>query len=385
MSDAPRFKTFRDLKELPTTKLNNSNSSTSATSIPSTTNKSRDTSISSITSSPSNTRTSEKENKKSLTIVHSEVSPIRDFQKVPNSVTREALSQGYFKGKSKQVWDYLWSVSRGAIQPTRFIRKSRKEIKAGAGLGSMVTVDAAIDHLEKCGLIKVQRAVGSLIGNHYEIFTPEETQMTNTSITSITSDTSPIQKLDNLEILEISSSSITQLTDNKTTYDVVNTSLKTNTKSDDEAFTGLTEVFAKACEKISGKSPNKNQQRKWTELAELLVMELEVASARTTSVSDVPAFLTEHLRRRLMPAKKEAAKKEVSKTKTSKSLQIGKQQSSEPIENYQAEPLTEQGRESTKQAFAGYMEKGQKEFLLGLEDSYTREDWEWLMKELKIA
>jgi hypothetical protein len=45
-------------------------------------------------------------------------------------------------------------------------------------------------------------------------------------------------------------------------------------------------------------------------------MELEVASARTTSVSDVPAFLTEHLRRRLMPAKREVGKKE---HKTSKS------------------------------------------------------------------
>jgi hypothetical protein len=126
--------------------------------------------------------------------------------------------------------------------------------------------------------------------------------------------------------------------------------------------------------------PSGNQQEKWKQLAELLVMELKVASARTTSVSDVPAFLTEHLRRRLMPAKRRVAK-----TKTSKSFQNGKQQPSEPIETYQAEPLSEQGRESTRQAFAGYMEKGQKEFLMGLEDSYTKEDWEWLMKELKIS
>jgi hypothetical protein len=85
-----------------------------------------------------------------------------------------------------------------------------------------------------------------------------------------------------------------------------------------------------------------------------------------------------------MPAKREAAKKEVSKTKTSKSSKVGKQQPTEPVETYLAEPLSEQGRESTRQAFAGYIEKGQKEFLMGLEDSYTKEDWEWLMKELKI-
>jgi hypothetical protein len=96
----------------------------------------------------------------------------------------------------------------------------------------------------------------------------------------------------------------------------------------------------------------------------------------------VPAFLTEHLRRRLMPVKRQEEKPKI---KSNKSSQIGKQQPAEPVETYQAEPLTEQGRESTRQAFAGYMEKGQKEFLMGLEDSYTKEDWQWLMKELKIT
>jgi hypothetical protein len=78
------------------------------------------------------------------------------------------------------------------------------------------------------------------------------------------------------------------------------------------------------------------------------------------------------------------AKREIAKSKTNKSSHIGKQQPSEAIETYQAEPLSEQGRESTLKAFAGYMEKGQKEFLLGLQESYTKEDWEWLIKELKI-
>ncbi|HEX8772890.1 MAG TPA: hypothetical protein VF735_04745 [Pyrinomonadaceae bacterium] len=35
------------------------------------------------------------------------------------------------------------------------------------------------------------------------------------------------------------------------------------------------------------------------ELAELLVAELRIAAARTSNVSSLPAFLTEHLRRRL--------------------------------------------------------------------------------------
>jgi hypothetical protein len=80
------------------------------------------------------------------------------------------------------------------------------------------------------------------------------------------------------------------LVENKQLTDTVRLSFKDNRKNDDDAFTGLTELFAKASAKNLRKTANKNQQRKWTELAEWQIMELEVASARTTSVSDVPAF-----------------------------------------------------------------------------------------------
>lgn len=364
MNEAPKFKTFRDLKELHSPVVEKGNTSissnTSNSSIP------RITSITSLTN---------KEIKEPSNTPATEISPIKDFQKVPNSVTREVLAQGYFKGKSKQVWDYLWSISRGAIQPTRFVRKSRKEIKSGSGIGSMVTVDAAIEHLEQFGLIKVERAVGSLIGNKYEIFTPEEIRSSNTSISSISS---PIQKLDNLVLPETSNTRTTQQIENKEVYELAKTSLKTNTKNDDEAFAAMIENLAKAFEKTSGKVPRKSDSEKLKELSELLVMELEIAAARTKSVTNAPAFLTEHLRRRLMPAKKEAAK-----SKSNKPSQVGKQQPTDEIETYQAEPLTKEGRESTLRTFIGYMEKGQKEFLMGLQDTYTTEDWEWLMNKLK--
>ncbi|HLL69955.1 MAG TPA: hypothetical protein VK363_00900 [Pyrinomonadaceae bacterium] len=45
---------------------------------------------------------------------------------------------------------------------------------------------------------------------------------------------------------------------------------------------------------------------RWDELAELLVTELRIAAGRTT-VSNVPAFLTEHLRRRLWKVDKQRA------------------------------------------------------------------------------
>jgi hypothetical protein len=313
-----------------------------------------------------------------------EIAPIKDFQKVPNSITKAAIPDGLFKqGKSKHLYDVLYSLTRGAIEAKRVIRLSKTKLRKLAGIGSRVTFDSCVSHLETVGLLKIIIHIGEHEGNEFEVFLPEE--ISQTRQTSHSSLSSHAQNLDCLVLLETSKTRQSLINESKDTYNAANTSLKTNTKNDDEAFAALNEVFAKASEKITGKTPSKNQQGKWKELAELLVMELEVASARTTSVSDVPAFLTEHLRRRLMPAKKEAAKKEVSKTKTSKSSQVGKQQPSEPIETYEAEPLTEQGRESTKQAFAGYIEKGQKEFLMGLQDSYTAEDWQWLMKELKIT
>ena len=38
----------------------------------------------------------------------------------------------------------------------------------------MVTVDAALTHLTKVGLLQISPSVGSLLGNQYEIFAPEE-------------------------------------------------------------------------------------------------------------------------------------------------------------------------------------------------------------------
>ena len=220
MSDVPKFKTFRDLKSVPKTEEKFS------TSIPSSSSMS---SSSSIPSLPRTTSIGGKEK------TQTEISPVRDFQKVPNSIPRNL---DLFRGKSKQVWDYLWSVSRGAINPSRTVRKSRKEIKENAKLGSMVTVDAAIEHLEKVGLLKVIPNVGSLGGNEYEIYTPEEIERTSTSITStpsISGNTSLTQKVDNLDVPETSATSIIQLADNKVTYSDAKTSFKDNTKHDDDA------------------------------------------------------------------------------------------------------------------------------------------------------
>jgi len=245
------------------------------------------------------------------------VAPERDFQRIPNSITRKAIPEGVFRGKSKQVWDYLWSVTRGGVVPVTSTRKSRREIKAGSGLGSMVTVDAALDHLEKAGLIAIRPAIGSFSGNEYEVFTPDEAYTSTSSIASIASTTRITQKVDELDVLESSSTSTTQVVENRDTSGRPNTSFKTkDINTDDEAFAEFAAAIRKTAKEITGKEPTKAEATRWAEVAEVLMTELKIAAGRTT-VSSVPAFLAEHLRRRLWKKEKRQIEAEAAEQKAS--------------------------------------------------------------------
>ena len=363
MSDSPKFKTFRDLRSVPKKEEKADTSISSISSI------SSNSSLSSTSSSSSSS--SKPDYKKHQT----EVSPVRDFQKIPNSIPRNL---DLFRGKSKQVLDYLWSVSRGAINPSRTVRKSRKEIKEKTKLGSMVTVDAAIEHLVNVGLLKVVPNVGSLGGNEYEIFTPEEIHQRTTSISSIpsiSSITSLTQKVDDLDIPESSTTSITQDVENKDIYSVANTSFKTNTKNDDEAFAPFIEKFQKVCERLTGKQVTKRDADKLSDLADLLILELEIAARRTNSISNVPAFLTEVLRRQFFASRQQQSVS--NKTLKVKKDTVGKSDS----ESYEIKPLDQKGRE---EALAQLREFVGDDFLQDFKKWYTTEDWQWLMKQLRI-
>jgi hypothetical protein len=67
---------------------------------------------------------------------------------------------------------------------------------------------------------------------------------------------------------------------------------------DDEAFASFVELMSRTAKEVTGRAPTNAERERWLELAELLSAELKIAAGRTT-VSSVPAFLTEHLRRRL--------------------------------------------------------------------------------------
>src|SRR5688500_17480219 len=134
--EVKQFKTFRDLGKINKETSASTPSITNITSLPSTTSKHN---------TPSSTRTTRN---------NRDVSLQKDFQKVPNSITREAIPAGIFKGKSKVVYDYLWSQTRGSIKPSRAFKVSRRQIKEKTAIGSMVTIDAALSHLQSVGLLR---------------------------------------------------------------------------------------------------------------------------------------------------------------------------------------------------------------------------------------
>jgi hypothetical protein len=237
------------------------------------------------------------------------IAPRRDYTKTANSIVREAIPGGFFKGKSKQIYDCLYSMTRGAIVPTRKVRISRPKLMNKAHIGSRVTFDANILHLKSVGLIRVINITGEHEGNEYEVILPEEVSIPSQS--SHTSQTSHAQKLVILDSLESSQTSHTLSTEDSTTSGQPKTSYKTNTErtDDDAALAGLIAALKTTSKEITGKELSSADGERWKELADVLMAELKIAAARTT-VSNVPAFLAEHLRRRLWKIDKKQARAE---------------------------------------------------------------------------
>jgi hypothetical protein len=170
-----------------------------------------------------------------------------------------------------------------------------------AHIGARVTFDTNVERLVAAGLIQIRRITGEHDGNEYTVLLPDEVSMA--SQTSLTSLTSHAQKLVRLVRLESSQTRHSLSPVFQTTSEAPKTSFKTNTeKLDDEASRRLASALSKAERELTGKNSSKPEA--WDELAELLITELRIAAARTSSVSSIPAFLTEHLRRRLWKKEK---------------------------------------------------------------------------------
>jgi hypothetical protein len=248
-----------------------------------------------------------------VTPVKEDAAPKRDFTRVANSVVRDAIPAGIFTGKCKQLYDYLYSKTRGAITPLRSARIPTERVMRGAGM-TRHTYRAHLHRLISFGLIEVEERPGEHGGNIYTIYLPEEVAA-NRGDTRHRGDRSNSghtgEKVPVVQGSQAHPGDRGLSTDESTTSDAPKTSYKTNTErsDDDAALAGLNASLKTATKEITGKEISSTDKDRWREVADILVAELKIAAARTT-VSSVPSFLAEHLRRRLWKIDKKQARAE---------------------------------------------------------------------------
>ena len=223
--------------------------------------------------------------------------------RVPNSVVRDALPAGLFKGESKKTYDALYQRTRGAVVPRRTMRATLADVMAWAGV-SHNTLKAHLKHLSRVGLVRVHYVRGDNTGAEYEIFTPEEVSST-THHPPTTHPPTTIQNLAPPTTQNLVLGGGGQTIDSQGTSGESKTSFKTKDQNtDDEAAPPrLLELERE----LTGK--NSATPAQWNELFDVLSAELRIAASRT-NVSSVPAFLAEHLRRRLWKLDKRQAQAE---------------------------------------------------------------------------
>lgn len=311
----------------------------------------------------------------------SEIAPTKNYQKVANSITKQAIPDGFFRGKDKHLYDVLYSLTRGAIEPKRSVRISKAKLMKLASIGSRITFDSCIERLETVGLLILNIFAGEHAGNEFEILLPEEV-VSMTSQSSLTSLTSPAQKLVRLVRLETSQTSQSLNSTNATSSTIPKTSFKDKSKTDDDTretratFSEFVEKISEACERITGKPTTKRDREKWGTLADLLILEFESAARRTDSISSAPAFLTEVLRRKLVSGASSSANN--SKSQKAKPDAVGKP---DEAGEYEIKALDKQGREDALEHLKEFADSA---FFIDFKQWYTEEDWNWLIKELEV-
>jgi hypothetical protein len=233
---------------------------------------------------------------------------MRDFAKVANSIVRDVVPTGQFTGKSKQLYDYLYSLTRGSIQPTRSVSLTKVRLMVGAGIGSEVTLRANLVKLKSLGLVEEEIIPGTHGGNQYTVYLPEEVEGRGSTPSRPSTPSSSPQNLDPLPPLETTPSRASLTGDASIVSGDPKTLIKTKEeKIDDDATRAMVEALLQAERELTGK--NRSNSAQWRELAEVIIAELKIAAGRTT-ISSVPAFLAEHLRRRLWKIDKKQAAQE---------------------------------------------------------------------------
>ncbi len=314
------------------------------------------------------------------------IAPENDFNKRANILERDALPNGLFPGASKAIYDALYLRTLGSINPKKRVQATRKELMKWSGVKNIKTINTHLRKLKDSNLIVVTNFTGEQTGSYYEVLLPKPGDPDQTQSTQTEGKPDAYQKLDSDPDQKTVWVGSGKNIKNKDTYGFPKTSLKTNTKNDDDEadalFSGFIEKFQTAAKKLTGAPLSKYEREKWERLADLLVLELETASRHAGNpVSSVPAFLTKVLSSKLLNQKQPAER--MSKLKSgAKPDTVGKYYPELDGSDDEIKPLNEESRQAALDLIREF--KDDKEFLDSYRKWYTEEDWNWLLKELEI-
>jgi hypothetical protein len=302
-------------------------------------------------------------------------SPQKNFTKVPNSVTSEAIPQGLFKGLSKHTYDVLYKLTRGAINPARSVQLTRLELMKLTGL-SENTQRVHIKYLSVAGLLKVAYQTGKHEGATYEVFVPEEIENTFQVLPSTTnqyqvlpSTTNDSQNLggDKYQRLGVVSSTLTpEITGSN---DALKTSLKTNT-IDDEA----TRIFASVVREKFGREITKSEIADLPLLFDFCAGVLR--GAKTDKASNAVKLLITMFEREIASKlSTEKGDKQTASTKKNDKIFV------EVTEPYKAEPMSDEAKINALETLRTILADGKP--IEPFRGNYTEIDWKFLTKELE--
>ena len=317
-----------------------------------------------------------------VTPVTGDAAPKRDFTRVANSVVRDAIPAGLFTGKGKQLYDYLYSQTRGAIVPVRSARIPTEKVMKGAGM-TRHTYRAHLQRLISAGLIHLEEKAGEHGGNLFTVYLPEEIGVKrgdrghrghkgDKGHRSETGQNLPVVQGSKLDRGDIGLSN-----DFANTYITPKTSLKTNT-NDDDAYSELNEILRTVTKELTGKASQATDKAKWAEVGRVLAEELKEAATRAESISSVPAFLAEHLRRRL--SRPERRTREGNRSKQTTSSPEATTAPPPADRRLTPEEITEQASIIREVIEGGYtMEQAEAQF----KGSFHPDDWQQIKERVE--
>lgn len=314
--------------------------------------------------------------------VRSETAPVRDFYKRPNSIARFAIPDGWFPGKSLQLYEVFLTLTRGSIKPTRKVRLTKVRMMKLAGIGSRKTIDKTLANFKNRGLIRETFFDGEHEGNEFEVFTPDELGFSGTQSTQGSQGSHPTlgnagQNVDSVGGLPFTHGSQGNEPINTGSFAESKTLFKDFLNPDDEKkIVAAIEQLHRAAIETTGTGLNRSNCEAFAELIDIFIAETGKAAARTNAVSVYGKFGVANLRR-IINAKSRSSEKV-------KYFDPGKSRISEDeIMDYAPDSLTEDGRRDAVDLLRHIQSGESPGHVEWYRHVYTEEDWNWLMEQLE--